>query len=570
MIHRLLLPLLLGAAPLLGDPLPQEDDTILETADGETINPDAPDTPAEPPAPVAEPAPTEPAEPTPEPVDTAEPAPVAEPAPADVPAPAAEPAPAEGVKDAHEQEEDAARHAAAAQEKAFAAPASGDTVLLPDADEHVLSQSGLFSVSGGDSLRMGAIASHADDVYRRLLKLLRLPEDHRGLISVRLVGHSTDAPQLRPVRTRIRIIDNKPNFQIRVYPGGGIDLAKLDAAIITMVLYERALRELDTAAYPDTVSLPDWLVTGLVQTMAWRSGQADREVYRNLFKRAEMLAPELIITQENPDALDAASRQIYDVSCGVLMMSLLSREGGTDQLKTLLAEAATAEGSPQEIIGAHFHELGLDKNLLNKWWALQLADLSLPRAQEALTPLESESRLNEALTLMWFDPETETPRPLRLENVYELVSHEDWKMLVQPCMERLVELSAYCFPDYRPIVTEYCRVIADLMNGADPDEVQNSLGPLQELRHAFVTAAIRGRDYLDWYEITHLGKENQRGFDSYLETMEMLRREAPGPDTPMGRYLDDIESLYKQGADAPLPEHLLLDIPARHARQKKK
>lgn len=580
--------LALAAAPVLGEPQPQGDDTILETEDGASINPDAPNTPDAVPTQgqqqetatasdipatetVADSTET-PAEPTPAP----EPAPAAEtpaePAP-EIPAPSADTAPQTAEppapRTAEETAQDAQRLRAAAEEAAAAPASAGDTILLPEADEHVLSQSGLFSVSGGDSLRMGAIATHADDVYKRLLRLLDLPQEHRFLISIRLVGHSTDAARANPIRTRIRIIGGQPSFQIRIYPGGGIDLTRLDGAIITMVLYEHALRELDPAAYPDTVSLPDWLVTGIVQTMLWRSGQADRAVYKGLFERAEMMAPESIIGVEKPEELDAASRQVYDVSCGVLMMSLLSREGGTDQLKTLLAEAATTEGTPKEIIGAHFHELGLDQNLLNKWWALQLADLALPRAQDALTPLESERQLTEALTIIWYDPETETPRPLHLDNVYELLEHEDWRTLVQPNIERLVRLSAFCFPEYRPIVTEYCRVLADLMNGVDPDEVQNSLGPLQELRQAYVTAAIRGRDYLDWYEITHLGKENRRSFDTYLEAMRVLRREDKSADTPVSRYLDDIEALYKQGADAPLPDTLLLQLPARHGKKKK-
>ena len=45
---------------------------------------------------------------------------------------------------------------------------------LPDVDEHVVSHSKLFSVSGGDSLRMGAIATRADDLYNQVYKLLQL------------------------------------------------------------------------------------------------------------------------------------------------------------------------------------------------------------------------------------------------------------------------------------------------------------------------------------------------------------------------------------------------------------
>ena len=40
----------------------------------------------------------------------------------------------------------------------------------------------------------------------------------------------------------------------------------------------------------------------------------------------------------------------------------------------------------------------------------------------------------------------------------------------------------------------------------------------------------------------------------------MLRKDSPGPDTHMSRYLEDIEALYQLGEKAPLPERLLKQI----------
>jgi hypothetical protein len=185
-----------------------------------------------------------------------------------------------------------------------------------------------------------------------------------------------------------------------------------------------------------------------------------------------------------------------------------------------------------------------------------LAALALPKASEALTPLESEEQLVEALSLVYFDDELEAVRTLSLDNVYRLRELPDWQKRLRPCIERLVALSATCFPGYRPIVTEYCRVLGDLMGGADPDLLQETLGPLQELRRAYVAASVRGRDYLDWYEITHLGHTNTRSFDSYLAAMEMLRRDDKGVDTPISRYLADIEALHTLKEGEPLPAAL--------------
>jgi hypothetical protein len=476
---------------------------------------------------------------------------------------AQEPQPAEAVDWKAEEEavlKEAAERGITPDKKAaavqLAAEQTAHNGYLPDVDEHVVSHSKLFSVSGGDSLRMGAIATRADDLYSQVCKLLQLEKAHKHLISIRLLGKSTDTPSLHPIRTRINIIGDQPNFQVRIYPGGGIDLDRMDKAIITMILYEYVLRDMDPEAYPEHIGLPGWLVAGLQQAVLWKAGRAERKLYQQLFHRAEMLSPEEMISIENPEKLDAASRQVYEVSCGVMLMSLMARDGGLDQLKNLLSNAATADSSPVENITEHFHELGVDSSLLNKWWAIELANLALPRASEAISPLETEKLLQEALTIMYLDPETEVPRPVMLDDAYALVELPNWRKLVQPAIARLVSLSHTCFPGYRSIITEYCRVIGQLADGAHADDVQNSLGPLQELRRAYYSAALRGRDYLDWFEISFTGKEHNRSFDSYLETMHLLRSESPGPDTAMSRYLDDIEALYTQKEGTPLPDSL--------------
>lgn len=513
--------------------------------------------PKQEPAPQPEPKPAPPVQPK-QPVQPAQPAPLPEP-PADVDTPAPPPdTTADGVtpswleEDTTEQQE-LERLNATAEERERARTA---TPAKQEKDQHVISQSRLFSVSGGDSLRMGAIATHADAVYARLCSLLDLPRDWKNGISIRLVGQPTDQPVRNPVRLRVNIIGGAPNFQIRIHPGGGIDMERLDDAIITMVLYERALRGLSGDAFPDEVNLPQWLVSGIQQAMLWRSGKADKNLYRNLYNRAEMIPPEEIIGIEQPGRLDAASRQIYDVSCGVLVMSLLDCPNGKEQFRSMLEEAATTDLPAKEFIAAHFSELATNHDMLDKWWALELAALSLPKASDALAPLESEKQLADALTVVYFDPETETARTVSIDNAYELMEVPGWENLLRPNIERLVALSATAFPAYRQIVIDYCRVLSALMDDKDPDAAQNTLGPLKELRRAYTAAATRGRDYLDWYEITHLGHTDTRSFDTYLEAMHVLRMENEGVETPISRYLRDIETLQHLKADDPLPESI--------------
>lgn len=469
---------------------------------------------------------------------------------------------------------------AMAQEPAVTEPgaeAAATTQALPTAqelraarkameapDEHVVSQSRMFSVSGGDSLHMGAIATKADEVRGRVNSLLGFNDDHRLTISIRLIGQTTDRAVARPIRTRIAIIGNEPNLQIRIHPGGGIDVDRLTNAIITMVLYERALREVRADALPDSISVPQWLITGVQQAILWKSGKADRRMYRNLFEKAEMMSPEQIVSTKNVSQLDASSREVYEVSCGVLVMCLVSREGGPAQLRELVSESVLAEGTPAEIIASHFHELGIDEGMLHRWWALQLASMAEATATEMLTPMETEQQLREVITILFYDPDTRTSIPVSLDNAYALLEVPDWRGKMRPVSDRLLELSAHAFPGYRPIIVEYQRLIAELLNGKTADEVQQILGPVRELREAYVTTSTRARDYLDWYEITHLGKSPTKGsFAAYREAMDVLRREDNGPETHMSRYLEDIEALYQLGEKEPLPERLRKQIPPR-------
>ncbi|MDO5471518.1 MAG: hypothetical protein Q4F38_09485 [Akkermansia sp.] len=446
--------------------------------------------------------------------------------------------------------------------------AKADPIVPPDEDKHVVSQSRMFSVSGGDALRMGAIATKADEIRGAVCRLMGIDTDWKYAVSIRLIGKSTDPAEPHPIRTRIRIIGQEPNFQIRIYPGGGIDVERLTNAIITMTLFERALSNQRIDALPDSVNVPQWLITGVQQAVLWRSGKGDRRLYRSLFERGEMLSPEEIIATERPDKLDAASRQVYEVSCGVLIMALVHREGGPAQLRELITESAMAEGSPTDIITAHFHELGVNSGLLHKWWVLELAHLSEAPATEMLTPMESENQLVEALTILWYDPETLTPHPVSADNAFALTEVPEWKTKIRPCVDRLMELNLRCFPGYRAIILEYCRALNELMSGTTPDKVQEILLPLRELREAYVKTSLRARDYLDWYEITHLGENSHRaGFTTYLETMQILRREKPGPDTHISRYLEDIETLFGLKSGEDLPEHLRKQ--AREARKLK-
>ena len=436
-------------------------------------------------------------------------------------------------------------------------------------DQHVVSQSRMFSVSGGEALRMGAIASRADALRAQLVSLLNCGNRWRYAISIRLLGRYEDPPSRTPVRVRVRVIDKEPNFQIRIFCGGGIKLERLDRALIATMLYEFALRDLSGDELPDQVNMPDWLVTGLYQAILCRQGKADRRAYQSLANRAEMPDPEKIVNVKTPWKLDAASRQVYDVSCGVLIMCLLHRPGGDGSLRELIKAAALSDEEPQRIIARFFLELSDHEERLSQWWALELAAYAAPLADEMLTPPESDKALSEALTLRYFDPYTALVRPISLDDAYTVTGLEDWQSQVQTNIDQLLRLSHRCFPGYRVIINEYLRAINEMVQGASADEVQAILGPVRELRKAYMVTGIRGRDYLDWYEISTRGGDHPVDLEGYMEAMRLLRQEEPGPTTAISRYLDDIEALHTLPEGEGLPPRLRELMKKLHPRPAK-
>ena len=436
-----------------------------------------------------------------------------------------------------------------------------------DEDEHVVSQSRMFSVSGGDALRVGAIANHADELRGQFNSLLKIGGKWKYSISIRLLGHTADAARPFPIRTRVKVLGREPNLQIRVFAGGGVNLAKLDEAIITMLLYEYALREMQPDALPDYLEMPQWVITGMQQAFLWKQGRIDRRFYENLFNKGDMMSPEEILKTKDPSKLDAGSRQLYDVSCGVLMMGLLHREGGVDQLRSLLSEALTQEGDFKQMLATHVHELQLDKNSFSKWWALELAALAAPQAMDMLTPIETEKQLEDALMLSGINQETKLAYAVSVAQVEEMMKIPNWRQQMRRRVDALTELNTRCFPGYRVIIMEYVRAIGEMLKGAELKEVKAILEPLAELRTAYKEASIRGRDYLDWYEITQLGESQRANFGVYREAMRMLRQESPGPDTPMSRYLDDIEALHELKEGEPLPARMRSALPKESVKK---
>ena len=382
-----------------------------------------------------------------------------------------------------------------------------------------VSASKQFHVTGMDSLLAGAIATRADSI-----------------------------------RMQTVIVGNTLSYNIFIHLGRGINQDKLRHAIVSTLLYEMMLRTVDPEGLPDEVTLPPWLIAGLEQAVLWHTNEADRAMYSTLFQQSGIMTPEEILNCPEPEKeLDATSYAAYQTSCGALVLCLLNQENGPEGMKQLLDQAILGNDDPRNLIKRHFPQLNLTPSSLHKWWTLQLSRMATPPLTETLTITETERHLQEALTLVKYDPDTRTTVTFPLDNLDQANSLTDLNRQLSNISGSLLNLSRRSFPAYRPVIVEYAKLVALMQTGKiNGREAAPKIGQLREIRELSMKTARRVRDYMDWYEInTRSG--TGKTFASYAAAVKLLREQEQPANTPISRYLDDIEKLYTLPAKAPVP-----------------
>ena len=417
-----------------------------------------------------------------------------------------------------------------------------------------VSASKQFHVIGQDSLLAGAIATRADAIRTALVKILKQPDEWKNKIIIRLVGEPGSPVPANPIRTQTLIVGNNLSYNIFIHLGRGINQDRLRHAVVSTLLYEMMLRTVDPEGLPDKVALPPWLIAGLEQAVLWHQNEADRAMYSTLFQQSGIMTPEEIVNCREPEKeLDATSYAAYQTSCGALVLCLLNQKNGPEGMKQLLDQAILGNDDPKNLIKRHFPQLSLTPSSLHKWWTLQLSRMATPPLTETLTITETERHLQEALTLVKYDPDTRTTTTFPLDDLEQANALTDLNRQLANVSSSLLNLSRRSFPAYRPVIVEYAKLVALMQTGKiNGRKAAPKIGQLREIRELSMKTARRVRDYMDWYEInTRSG--TGKAFASYAAAVKLLREQDQPANTPISRYLDDIEKLYTLPAKAPVP-----------------
>lgn len=441
--------------------------------------------------------------------------------------------------------------ASAAEEQA---PVAGLVVPVtqdqaPSAPPSVMSRSKQFRVSGGSHLTRAAAAILAEQAKDDFLGILGEVDAWKIPVVILLHGEIGQAAPQRTIATRLWLVDGSYHLQFDKHLGPGIETESFRDTVTSLLIFARTIQTHQEGLGDEAMRVPVWLRVGLNEASAWRNGQADQNLYATVYRQGGLLQLNDLFEMSDKAfaALDASTRAAYRVSAGSLVMALLEQPGGKQGFRSLLGQVALYEGEMPMLLRQHFPELNLSKKSLDKWWALQLAnkgDMNL--LTDVMGIVETEDHLAKVLFL-----------DLPLEGgALDRVSIDQWRRLevlderarasaIKSAQAGLVRMGYRCFPSYRPLLVEYQKVLLRMMQ-APTQALTTSLDELRKAREIMLSKAARGRDYLDWFEITR-ARETSGAFDDYLKLKEELKTQKRDRSDGISAYLDRLDEAFHRG-----------------------
>lgn len=447
-------------------------------------------------------------------------------------------------------------------------------------------RNGQFHVWGRDRDQRRVLLSAAAETQRLFLTALRLPPAFRHPIVVQIRDSGSLRPGTRPVWSEISEIPGGFRFEINVVPENKVvpgDLWREEIVrclLSEIILRDRSGSDLSGADAPP----PDWLLHGTLEMLSYQATGRPSEAFASVFRLGHVLPLEDIFRAE-PRGMDTVSRSIYRASCCGLLQMLLEQPNSPASMAALLPALASAGDDPSSAIARSFPALTASGNSLPKWWALQLATMAQPGADEILSPKDSDAALSSALVfLLPADPDAASkpsPKPQgRLKRLFsrkksaadpqpanppapaaaapdssdrslpfsswpDVLKRKDRAAILSGTSLALTKLSIRAHPLYRPLIADYLAVIKDLETAKHLKDLPERLRKTDATAASLRAELSRIEDYLDWFEATQQEEQGDE-FRDYLRAEDELKRPPPPRNDPISRYLDEVAREFEE------------------------
>ena len=407
---------------------------------------------------------------------------------------------------------------------------------------------GSISVTGGEQQVRGSIASVANELREQLNELCGDPGRKMKLpLIVKLYGAEGDEELQRSILSKISSFQEQYQLLLNIHLAKGVDQYLLRYHLMELLLYERGLADGQIIEDGDRVTVKPWLIIGMLEAIDIRSGDSNREIYQADIDFLSVLPLEKVFDATENQWREMIGREpvAFRAISGAIVNSLLRQPDGKSGMSSYLAEFATFKGEYENLLRRHFSGMNKSSNSLGKWVNLELLELATARVTQVHSMLETESRLDGLLKLRYRDVDG-SALSVGIDNYDQVLKLEQSERIeaVAAARAELERLSYRCFPTYRPIFNEYDIILRDIMKGENKD-ISSRLAKLIDVRMRMKAAAIRSRDYLDWYYITQ-SRELSGNFTKYRAFIEALKKEElrVSPDDATSNYLDQVQKIY--------------------------
>lgn len=272
------------------------------------------------------------------------------------------------------------------------------------------SSSGQFVIHGADQKTRGEILRHCESVAAEMQALLK--DSAEGAIPMVIALRT--APNLNPNAPAVspnisQLAHGGFHLQINIQLRPDFHLTDLRTELVRLLVVERILRE-HKSITPKGGILPDWLLVGINEALTFRSRNRPSAVFAAVFRTGKVFGIEDILDVRVSN-LDALSRTIYNTSCCALVLTLLEQPEGSLRFRKFLHALPLEERSNRELINEWFPNLALSASSLDKWWSLQMANLSRPNVFETMGPDETATALKNALYFRYASVDSGSSKP---------------------------------------------------------------------------------------------------------------------------------------------------------------
>ena len=193
------------------------------------------------------------------------------------------------------------------------------------------SESRQFVIHGNELKVRSRLASMAEKVKDALVEQAgRGPVDPetgntgwQHTVVVELHGNPGDEEPSKLIVPGCYFLDDGFRLQLDLHLARGINREVLERELLQLLIYERGLRDQDPNEVPERISVPAWLVDGLLESIRWGRQEVDRDLYRALFEKNVVFPIDQLLKEDGVEDMDGATRVAYRVSSGALVLSLI-------------------------------------------------------------------------------------------------------------------------------------------------------------------------------------------------------------------------------------------------------